>query len=61
MNDSASYRELMKKLKGLLEKKSNIEKSSVLVDNKIKVTDCMHIELHDERAVLRQVAADVEP
>jgi hypothetical protein len=30
MNDSGSYRELMKKLKGLLEKKSNIEKSSVL-------------------------------
>lgn len=30
MNDSGSYRELMKKLKGLLEKKSNIEKSSVI-------------------------------
>lgn len=29
MNDSASYKELIKKMKTLLEKKSNIEKSSV--------------------------------
>lgn len=32
MNDPASFRELVKKLKGLLEKKSNIEKSSVNID-----------------------------
>lgn len=31
LNDAASYRELIRKLKSILEKKSNLEKSSELI------------------------------
>lgn len=51
MNDSASYKELIKKMKTLLEKKSNIEKSSVCLFF-ILGADRLYVELPDERVIL---------
>lgn len=60
MNDPNSFRELVKKLKGLLQKKSNIEKSSVIFSFMIGINS-LYIKLPYKCVILRQRDTDVEP